>query len=218
MRQIPSDKYTIAWFKLADCVSKGEREKAFGVYRLLAHSIDDYAYALKLEGDLLFAFNDGSAFEKYEQAAVLYQQHKRFKEAAALYEDLIFAVHQHNYVKKLTDLYTQQQLSSEFAQEKCTKLFNFLIDTHAIEPAEYVLTALESFGDTQILVDAYQKLVFVIAQKPHSCKQGMPVCLEKLLLLLTHDEQTHVVQNFLALLEQYNQSMFLEAVAYLNTK
>ena len=218
MRQIPSDKYTIAWFKLADCVSKGEREKAFGVYRLLAHSIDDYAYALKLEGDLLFAFNDGGAFEKYEQAAVLYQQHKRFKEAIALYEDLIFSVHQLHYVKKLTDLYTQQQASCELTQEKCTKLFEFLIEAHVIEPAEYVLSALESLGNTQILIAAYQKLVFALAQKPHAYKYGMPLCLEKLLLLLAQDEQSHVVQNFLALLEQYNQSMFLEAVAFLNTK
>ena len=30
MRYIPNDKYTIAWFKLAECVTKGEKEKAFG--------------------------------------------------------------------------------------------------------------------------------------------------------------------------------------------
>ena len=52
----PSDKYTIAWFKLAECVAKGEKEKAFGVYRLLMHSLEDQAYAYQLEGDLLDAF------------------------------------------------------------------------------------------------------------------------------------------------------------------
>jgi len=216
MRQILSDKYTIAWFKLAECVSKGEREKAFGVYRLLAHSIDDYAYALKLEGDLLFAFNDGAAFEKYEHAAILYQQHKRFKEAAALYEDLIFSANQLEYTKKLTDLYGSQNLQD--SQEKCIKLFDFLVACHALELAEYVLQVVESFGDRCLLIEVYQKMVLALAQKPHAYKHGMPVSLEKLLLLLTQDEQTHVIQNFLATLEHYNQSMFLEAVAYLNSK
>lgn len=88
MRYIPTDKYTVAWFKLAECVAKGEKEKAFGVYRLLMHSLEDKAYAQQLEGDLLGAFQDERALEKYEHAAHLYMANNRWKEAIALYEEL----------------------------------------------------------------------------------------------------------------------------------
>ncbi len=109
MRYIPTDKYTVAWFKLAECVAKGEKEKAFGVYRLLMHSLEDKAYAHQLEGDLLGAFHDERALEKYEHAAQLYVTDQRWKEAIALYEELVSASGcEQRFVKKLLELYTQQ--------------------------------------------------------------------------------------------------------------
>ena len=61
MRHVPSDKYNIAWFRLAECVSRGEKERALGVYRLLAHSFGDEAFAHQLMGDLLLSFDDAQA-------------------------------------------------------------------------------------------------------------------------------------------------------------
>ena len=58
MKHLPSDKYNVAWFKLAECVARGEKEKALGVYRLLVHSLDEPAFIRQLEGDLLLAFKD----------------------------------------------------------------------------------------------------------------------------------------------------------------
>jgi len=88
MKQFPSEKYNIAWFKLAECVTRGEKERALGVYKLLSHSIDDSAFALQLEGDLLLAFEDEGAAEKYAQAAQMYKNKQRFVESAAVYEHL----------------------------------------------------------------------------------------------------------------------------------
>ena len=88
MRYAPTDKYTIAWFKLAECVARGEKEKAYGVYRLLAHSLSDKAYAYQLEGDLLRSFEDARSFEKYNHAAHLYYQDQRWLEVAGLCEHL----------------------------------------------------------------------------------------------------------------------------------
>lgn len=88
MRHVPTDKHTIAWFKLAECISRGEREKAYGVYRLLAHSLADQAYAHQLEGDLLRCFDDTRAFEKYRIAAQLYYQDQRWLQAAGIAEHL----------------------------------------------------------------------------------------------------------------------------------
>ena len=89
MKHVPSEKYNIAWFKLSECVARGEKERALGVYRLLSHSIDDAAFAAQLEGDLLLAFNDDGAMEKYCDAAKLYKKKQRFVEAAAVYEHLL---------------------------------------------------------------------------------------------------------------------------------
>ncbi|MGE0206506.1 MAG: hypothetical protein AB7R69_01525 [Candidatus Babeliales bacterium] len=90
MRQLPSDKYNVAWFKLAEFVSRGEKERALGLYRLLMHSFDDQALALQLEGDILLSFSDVAATERYEKAAFLYAQQGRFVEAMTILEHIIF--------------------------------------------------------------------------------------------------------------------------------
>jgi tetratricopeptide (TPR) repeat protein len=80
---------SVAWFKLADLIARKEREKALNVYRLLSHSLQDRAYALQLEGDVLWSLDDRSALERYKQAAFLYQKDKRWVEAIAIYEHLL---------------------------------------------------------------------------------------------------------------------------------
>lgn len=90
MKQVSSDKYNVAWFRLAECVSRGEKERALGVYRLLSHSIADPALMQQLEGDLYLSFDDvDSAIARYKKAATLYLQSHRNVEGAALYEHLI---------------------------------------------------------------------------------------------------------------------------------
>lgn len=80
---------SVAWFKIADLITRREREKALSVYRLLSHSFHDKAYALQLEGDILFFLNDEkAAFEKHKQAAFLYQKEQKWVHAAAIYEQL----------------------------------------------------------------------------------------------------------------------------------
>jgi hypothetical protein len=39
----------VAWFKLADLITRKEKEKALNLYRLLSHSFEDRAYALQVE-------------------------------------------------------------------------------------------------------------------------------------------------------------------------
>ena len=56
---------SLAWFKLADLIARGEREKALNVFRLLSHSLQDRAYSLQLEGDLLWYLDDKNFTEKY---------------------------------------------------------------------------------------------------------------------------------------------------------
>jgi len=90
MEQQESQKEkSLAWFKLADLIARGEREKALNVFRLLSHSLQDRAYSLQLEGDLLWYLDDKNFTEKYKQAAFLYQKEKRWIDAIALNEHLL---------------------------------------------------------------------------------------------------------------------------------
>ena len=90
MKQIQCDKHTIAWFKIADCVSRGEKERALGVYRLLSHSFNDNAVARQLEADIYLSFGEQEfAIGLYLQAIELYQKSQRFLEAVAVCEHLI---------------------------------------------------------------------------------------------------------------------------------
>jgi len=91
MKHMQTDKYTIAWFKIAECVSRGEKERALGVYRLLSHSFNDNAVARQLEADIYLSCNEPDrAILLYRQAMELYEKSQRYLEAAAVCEHLIF--------------------------------------------------------------------------------------------------------------------------------
>ena len=123
-RQSSNEKYCIAWFKLAECVSRKEKERAFGVYRLLAHSIGDEALAMQLEGDLLLSFDDAAAIAKYKQAVELYQKKERFAPAIGICEHIVFLHPQDIWtLKRLVDLYQKMGITSK-VKETQKKLQN----------------------------------------------------------------------------------------------
>lgn len=106
MKQNNTEMYTIAWFKLAECIARGEKERALGVYRLLAHSLNDNALAAQLEGDILLSFNCDDALEKYQHAAHYYSQSGRLFKAACVYEHMItLNPHNNEYRNSLIQLY-----------------------------------------------------------------------------------------------------------------
>ena len=67
-------KTSIAWFKIADVMARGEKERTLSIYRLFAHSIRHEAVVAQLEGDILRTFNDPNAVHAYVKAAGLYQK------------------------------------------------------------------------------------------------------------------------------------------------
>lgn len=90
MKHAQTDRYTIAWFKIADCLSRGEKERALGVYRLLSHSFNDDALSLQLEADIYLSCNEQPrAIELYRHAIDLFVKAERFLEAAAVSEHLL---------------------------------------------------------------------------------------------------------------------------------
>lgn len=113
------DSYNVAWFKLAECISRGEKERALGVYRLLAHSLNDNAFATQLEADILLYFNKNEALEKYQQAADQYIQNKYLFKAACVYEHMLtIAPGTVRYKNSLVDLYTALQMHTKADEHK----------------------------------------------------------------------------------------------------
>lgn len=154
MKQIASEKYTIAWFKLAECVARGEREKAFGVYRLLAHSLPDQAYMYQLEGDLLHSFDDAAAWEKYYLAAATYAHEQRWYEAAGIYEHLKF-------LNKLPveHLYSMMMVHDALGNEEYVKDICSQLVTAALHEKKYkIIEELLATMPTQLSPDFYIKL------------------------------------------------------------
>lgn len=107
MKQTQLDKHTIAWFKIAECVSRGEKERALGVYRLLSHSFNDSAVARQLEADIYLAFGEKEfSIPLYYQAMELYQKSNRLLEAVAICEHLIsMAPHDISWRREAIRLY-----------------------------------------------------------------------------------------------------------------
>src|SRR5438477_4438470 len=92
MKQMPSDqKYVIAWFKIAEYVNRGEKERALGVYRLLSHSLDDGALVLQLEADILFACDDERCLQIYAKAADEYERQQKTMQKIAVCEQMLAA-------------------------------------------------------------------------------------------------------------------------------
>jgi len=89
MKHEMAEKASIAWFKLAECIERGEKERAFNLHRLLMHSHGDEPYRKKLEADLLLFFDKNSSLDYYFQAAALYRSAGQHNEVVFLYEHVV---------------------------------------------------------------------------------------------------------------------------------
>lgn len=140
MKHVLSEKSSLAWFKLAEFVTRGEKERALSIYRLLAHSIKSPALAAQLEGDLLQAFEDDRALEAYRRAALLYLRENDPVQAVLLYEQLSgLAPHSDDILQILLEWYQRfddQQRCVDVArrlillfveQGKCTEAHDIIV-------------------------------------------------------------------------------------------
>lgn len=105
MRTFASESYTIAWFKIADFVARGEKERALHVYRLLMHSVAEPALSYQLEGDILLAFDDDAALDRYHVAANLYKKAGKLRQAISVYEHVGLFKEDEKILEALLDIY-----------------------------------------------------------------------------------------------------------------
>lgn len=105
MRLLASESYNVAWFKLADFVARGEKERALAVHKLLMHSVTDEAIPYQLEGDILLAFDDETALDRYHIAANLYKKSGNMHQAASVYEHVCIFKEDEKILEALFDVY-----------------------------------------------------------------------------------------------------------------
>ena len=175
--EYPKGTSQVAWYKLADLISRGEKEKVLGFYRLLSHSFTDRAYTLQVEGDILGAFNDVEAITKYRQAALLYRKDNKLVQALAVYEHLhTLEQHNHEHLAKLLEMYATLDEQDKFV-DRWEKLFKLYKEKHlkAVTLEKIVKLLVQELGkndDQQItrswFLDVVKKsdetLAMVVAQ------------------------------------------------------
>lgn len=116
MRTFASESYTIAWFKIADFVARGEKERALNVYRLLMHSVPEPAISYQLEGDILLAFDDDAAVDRYHVAANLYKKSGKIPQAISVYEHVALFKEDAKILEALLDSYLTIQNMAGFLE------------------------------------------------------------------------------------------------------
>lgn len=216
MKHLPSDKHTIAWFKLAEFVARGEKEKALGIYKLLMLSVDDEAFACKLEGDILFSFNDQQAIEKYYHSAVLYQKEGKAIEAAAIYETLLMIFPESkDYINKLIDIYTKLHLKQPLGNV-LKKLCLLQIKLHDLQNAIQTLEALQVATNDQN-VDILEQLSFELIDKTFN-KEIILKHINKTLNEFFLNNDRMKLQQFLSKLEVINKFYHQEALEKIKDK
>lgn len=205
MKHVPQDKYNVAWFTLAECVARGERVRALGVYRLLAHSIDDTAFARQLEGDILRAFHDThEAINKYKEAALLYQKNNKLLEAIAIFEHLKdLEPEKVEHVTKIVDLYQKINMPDKTIAN-LRLLFEGLLRKNDFEDSQQALDKLDSMVQADQTAYEHQQMACALMRDQlHDPEQVLKhiTCAVKGFLL---GNDSRALQKFLSTLEALN--------------
>lgn len=218
MKQVSSDKYNLAWFKLAECVARGEKERALGVYRLLSHSFDDHAFARQLEGDILLLFDEiDDANKKYRQAATLYKKDNRHVQAAAVYEHLLtLNPNSLEYRQDLFSLYKQLQIWSK-VKKQLSFLFDQAIKAKEFDSAAALADEWSTIGTTDQIAQAYETLILAILETHQIPPENIYAHIEKAVDHFLDCDEDAVLQQFLSKLQVINQGCHKHAMAYVET-
>ena len=215
MKHIPSDKYNVAWFTLAECVSRGEKVRAMSLYRLLAHSIEDQAFTSQLKGDLLRAFQDKDSIDLYQEAAELYEKDNRLLEAVAVYEHLIVLEPTKNrYLKSLIKLYKQLSISSKVVTF-LERFFDYALEQHNCDDACDALYQLDNIEDAVEHINLHERFIRLLLRQKEPSKALIVKHGKKVIDAFIISGNESSLQKFLATVDAMNGDCYLELCEYL---
>lgn len=215
MEQGSSEKASVAWFKLAEFIGRGEKERALGLYRLLTHSLDDPAFIKKLEAELWSPFDLKQAEDLYIDAAHLYQKSGQPEEAVLIYEHLISLSPKNTpYFEKL--IFYGEQLGWKdkvFLYRK--KLYLLFLDLGKIEKALKLYLSLDSQlkdGDRFLF---YQDFTIAALTHKYTEQKDITFYMQKALDAFLRMGYEKELQQFVSSLKALNNVWHKDALEYL---
>lgn len=217
MKQYVGEK-SVAWFKLAECIGRGEKERALGLYRLLTYSFDDQAFVKKLEAEIIATFDKELAAKEFLHAAHLYFTRGDIKETIFIYELLhdLFP-EKTEYLERLIDL-TQAQSQHDRVLMYQKKICTLLLQEGKCQQAAALLPTLKE----QLDGAAYAQLTHLFVCKALEFKvmhqQIMTHYLHETLATYVRFDLDRELQQFMASLQLLNRVWHQDAVAYLSDK
>lgn len=239
MRVLASGSYNVAWFKLADFISRGEKERALSIHRLLMHSVQDVAIAYQLEGDILLAFDDNAALDRYHVAANLYKKAGKIQQAISVYEHVSLFKEDENVYEALLDIYMFMQNTSGTLEtfsrlaKVCLIKNNFshldnLLQRYFLESSKIMQARLSArFVRAILLYDeqnietstyTYQTLDLFKESLSHTLKDlALASANNYSFCVGTSEAECMDVQRFLSDLKALDNQEYLKAVKYLET-
>ncbi len=215
MKQTQGDKHTIAWFKIAECVSRGEKERAFGVYRLLSHSFNDNAIARQLEADIYCSFGEiEQAIALYQQAMECYAKSDRFLEAAAIGEHLIHLRPADMVLyRKMIQLYISLVMVAK-VRSHLYSLIDLLAQKQQWYEIKNIFEECARFDNDTEKVSVYADVI-INADKAGCPSDIIIFCVEQALNDLSLVDNKKCVQNFMSLLQAHSDKLYNHALTYL---
>lgn len=215
MKPVSLEKQSIAWFKLAECIGRGEKERALSLLRLLTHSLEsNQPFIKQLEGDILSFFEDDQALSEYVKAAHMYQQEGKTIEASAVYEKLIALEQKVEFLEKIVSLYTQLKDAKKvvYYQKKwCLEL----LQKGSVAKAIGVLKQCDEELDGGDQIDIYKKVIFAAITHKYAQQKVVTSYLHKTLDGLLRFGSEKELQTFLSDLKALNAMWHKDAVDHL---
>lgn len=216
MRFPVHESYTVAWFKLANFISRGEKERALNVYKLLMHSVGDEAVRHQLEGDILLAFDDDRAIDCYHSAANVYKQSGKIQQAIGVYEHLSSFKNDEKILEALFDLYVALEQESAILNtfsrlaKICLEKNNFKVISHLLYKC--ILTISPS-------LHGFLSIRFVRALLLYDEKnKHILYYVEQTVDILKEKNSEEDLLQFLSLLQELDEKIYHNAIGYLDQK
>ena len=196
----------LAWFKLSEFISRGEKERAFGAYKVLVLSFDNKAFCLLIEGDLLSIFGEAAlANEKYLEAAKIYESLENYFLASIAYNSYLQNSKCCHILNKLCEIYSQLKFKPKVISS-LRALFRFYLENKNKDAAEECLKKLCEYGDC---LKEEEEWAFFLLNENKNTKETLANIGKVIENLFTKGESKEL-QKFLGKLET------LDAEAYKN--
>lgn len=213
MKLLSSDSYNVAWFKLADFVARGEKERALIVYKLLMHSVRDKAFSCQLEGDILLAFDDDAALDKYHQAANMYKKDKKLKKAVAVYEHAAFFKEDLKIIEALLDVHALLQ-DQEGIIATFSRFASLALKEHDVGLLINKLHSFLIYKNDHLMLHLYSSTVLAFATYKADNSHYSTYLQQALDLCIMLDDAKWL-DSFMAQIKALNEKYYQEAKQYL---